>query len=141
MMSLPAAYKHQIQQWRFGSQAVKPTCLRALNLGSPDIAAKILRETELIEPSKPIICLQGKDATGAFRTSAAKEYPRHLCKAIVATMLGGLKHRLQTEGAKICTERLPPEVERWICDLSGAAATIQRSQFLPDRELNDRSSC
>ena len=132
MMSLPGAHLHRIQQWRYGSKAVKPTCLRALNLGSPEIASRILCETELFEPAKPVMSLQGKDESGSFRTSAAKEYPRHLCKAIVATLLGGLSQRLQAEGARICTDRLPPEMDSWISGLSQAAVTIRRSQFLPD---------
>ena len=132
MMHLPDAHLHQVQQWRYGSHAIKPTCLRTINLGSAEQTARVLRDAEMIGPTKPVVSLQGKDATGAFRTCAAKEYPRRFCNAIVATMLCGLQHRMRTEGIRICTERLQPEMVTWIEDLRGAAAFIHRSQFLPD---------
>ena len=37
IMALPDAHRHHIEQFVFGAQGVKPTCLRTLNLGPPEI--------------------------------------------------------------------------------------------------------
>lgn len=89
IMQLPGAWQHCIEQWRFGSVGVKPTTLRALNLGPPEVVHQALLEN--MDPLLPRPCnpLRGRQSDGSFRTAAAKEYPTLLCRAlIVATSRG-----------------------------------------------------
>ena len=138
LMAAPNAHRHSIEQWRYGSRGVKPTCLRALNLGNPAISARVLKETEVVLPHRPHQGLQGKDSTGQFRTSAAKEYPSQLCCAIVATWLTGMGRRLVDEGARLCTDMPTPDEVAWIQSLSRASGEIGQGTFLPDYQGSDR---
>ena len=131
LMNLPLACCREVQQWKYGCSATKPTCLRSLNL-PVDACAKTLRDTELAFPSKPILRLEGKTASGEFRTSAGKEYPMHFCKALCATLLTGLRDRISTEGIRLCTVPLTPEQVMWIGALSEASGQFHMSTFLPD---------
>ena len=98
IMQLPDAWQHGIEQWRFGSVGVKPTTLRALNLGPPEVVHRALHEHAdplLLRPKNP---LRGRSADGSFRTAAAKEYPSRLCRALVVATLKGLRYRIAQHG-------------------------------------------
>ena len=132
LMAAPDACRHVVEQWRYGSKGVKPTCLRALNLGDPAISARVLAETESVYPERPVQGLQGKDDSGRFRTAAAKEYPRDLCRAIAATWLTGIRHRISHEGVRLCTVQPAPEELSWLKALSEASGWVGQGSFLPD---------
>ena len=72
LMALPGAHRRYVEQYRFGAAGVKPTCLRSLNLGDPDLVGAVLHDG--MEPwrVKPTTQLIGKDEKGAYRTAAAK---------------------------------------------------------------------
>eukprot|EP00435_Cladocopium_sp_Y103_P028906 s1595_g7.t1 len=95
--AVPGHQRLHIQQWRFGAKAVKPTLLRALGL--PKCAA-VLHGLAMDDCERPQNVLSGVDSsTGQFKTACAKEYPPHLCKALVFTLLNGLSRRYHAEGA------------------------------------------
>ena len=100
LMRLPQAHRHHIDQDLYGAAGMKPTCLRALNLGHPEVVAAALSEGQELWRTRPATKLVGKTATGAFRTSAAKEYSSALCRSIVVAMVKGLYRRTVAEGLR-----------------------------------------
>ena len=81
LLQHPHVQRHLVWQARFGSPAAKPTHL---------MVAHIPRFTALCKPYQNAVdwqnltVLSGKDATGAWKTSAAKEYPPALNGAFAA---------------------------------------------------------
>lgn len=132
VMRLPGAWQHRIEQWRFGSVGIKPTTLRALNLGSPEVVHKALHDNMdplLTRPNNP---LHGRTADGAFRTAAAKEYPSLLCRALIIATLPGLKHRIAQHGTVQGPDLTAAETT-WLKSLYSAACRSSLSgKFLPD---------
>eukprot|EP00435_Cladocopium_sp_Y103_P071422 s996_g37.t1 len=98
IMRLRGAARHHIEQWLFGAAGVKPTCIRALGLGPPQLVGRIFQENTEPWRVRPMQGLRGRDAQGRFRTAKAKEYPSSLCRTLVLAMLRGLKHRICSEG-------------------------------------------
>eukprot|EP00435_Cladocopium_sp_Y103_P046352 s3226_g13.t1 len=132
IMHLPDAHAHQIEQWRFGSQGVKPTTLRSLNMGPPTLVRDVLWSHEdplAIRPCRP---LKGRAADGAFHTAAAKEYPSKLCRALVHASLTSIKYRLDHFGSVHSTQLSRDEFV-WLKDLYECACTNDLAgSFLPD---------
>ena len=132
IMQLPGAWQHGIEQWRFGSVGVKPTTLRALNLGPPEVVHRALHEHTdplLLRPKNP---LRGRSADGSFRTAAAKEYPSRLCRALVVATLKGLRHRIAQHGTCHGSDLSTAERD-WMNTLYRAACQSDLSgTFLPD---------
>eukprot|EP00435_Cladocopium_sp_Y103_P060951 s84_g22.t1 len=60
IMQLPGAFEHHIQQWRYGAKGIKPTTLRALNLGDPSIMDKVLSNEADPLLVKPTVLLAGR---------------------------------------------------------------------------------
>eukprot|EP00435_Cladocopium_sp_Y103_P016902 s4069_g4.t1 len=132
MMRLPDAHEHQIEQWKFGSKGVKPTTLRALNMGPPALVQGVLQSHEDPLAVRPYHSLKGREADGSFRTAAAKEYPKLLCRALVHATLISIRHRLNQFGT-VESEPLSGEETRWMNDLFQASCQDDfRSSFLPD---------
>ena len=104
IMQLPAAYRHYIEQFQFGSVGTKPTCLRALNLGHKDVVESALREGMELWRTRPSTKLMGKQRDGSFRTAAAKEYTSALRRSMTVALVQGLRQRFCSEGA---TSRAP----------------------------------
>ena len=131
-MQLPGAIEHHVEQWQFGSGGVKPTTLRALNLGPSHLIATVFSQgtdPTLVRPSCP---LKGRDSSGRFRTAAAKEYPSALCRSLVLGVLTGLRHRIQTEGI-VEASPLSTDEHAWIAALHQASnASSLSGHFLPD---------
>lgn len=75
-------YLKSIQQWRFGSPGVKPTTFLCANLTLDESLAQFALG-DVQKPSAPLI---GLSSTGVFRTSAAKEYPSALNRALANAM-------------------------------------------------------
>ena len=132
IMSLPDAVEHHVEQWRYGSSGIKPTTLRALNLGPSTIVAGVLADMAdplAVRPANP---LKGRNKDGTFKTSAAKEYPSQLCRALVLAVVAGVRSRLTTFGTDACTE-LSSDEQRWIEELYNVASIHHSSgTFLPD---------
>jgi len=132
IMQLPGAWPHHIEQWQFGSVGVKPTTLRALNLGPPEVVNQALRENIdplLLRPSNP---LRGRQSDGSFRTAAAKEYPTLLCRALIVATLKGLRHRLAQHGTFHGPALSKAETD-WMTSLYSAACQSNLSgTYLPD---------
>ena len=84
--------RHFVWQAKFGSPAAKPTHL---------MVSHIPRFTMLCKPYqihvdwKQLIVLSGKDSTGAWKTSAAKEYPPALNGAFAACHVLTIRDRLR----------------------------------------------
>ena len=74
-MQLPDAHRHFVEQFHFGAKGVKPTCLRALNLGSPDIVAAALADGQEMWRTRPTTMLKGTSSDGGFRTAASTPVP------------------------------------------------------------------
>ena len=131
LMRLPGAHRHYIQQYLFGSKGVKPTCLRALNLGDPSVMDKVIKENLELWRSRPTTQLAGKSESGTFRTAAAKEYPSALCRTLLVALIKGLRTRAGTEGftpSAACRE----DDMAWIRDAWRASDVCTRDSFLPD---------
>eukprot|EP00435_Cladocopium_sp_Y103_P020974 s3999_g5.t1 len=109
----PGHQRWHIQQWKFGSPAVKPTLLRAMGLPKSAAVIHSLARSDCVRPQK---VLSGVDeSTGQFRTACAKEYPPDLCKALVYTLLNGLSRRHHAEGACVRHVSLLGERDRqWL---------------------------
>ena len=132
LMNLPDAKEHHVEQWQFGSLGVKPTTLRALNLGPSHVVSQILRDGVDPLQVRPVNPLRGKASDGKYRTAAAKEYPSSLCRTLVVAALSGLKYRLQHSGC-VQGETLSPEESEWINQMHAAACEATLSgTFLPD---------
>ena len=132
IMRLPHAHEHHIEQWQFGSPGVKPTTLRALNLGPARIVESAFLEGVdplRVRPQNP---LRGRSSDGRFKTAAAKEYPSSLCRSLVIATLSGLKHRLE-QGGWVEGNSLTPEEAAWITNLHNSAQQPALSgSYLPD---------
>ena len=131
IMQLPFAYRHYIEQFLFGSVGTKPTCLRALNLGHPDVVENALRDGMELWRMRPSTKLMGKQRDGSFRTAAAKEYTSALCRSMTVALVQGLRQRFCSEGARH-PEPLTSAESQWICTARSAAQSVTQSSFLPD---------
>ena len=132
MLHFPDAFEHQIEQWQFGSKGVKPTTLRALNMGPHELVAKVLSEGVdplLVRPQNP---LRGKSYNGTFKTAAAKEYPSSLCRSLVIAALTNIKYRLQVHGY-VKAAPLTAHEQDWVDQLySNSCISIFSGTYLPD---------
>jgi len=132
VMKLPDAWQHRIEQWQYGAAGVKPTTLRALNMGPPHIVHQVLqtnRDPLALRPCNP---LRGRTADGSFRTAAAKEYPVGLCRTLVLATLESLKYKISQFGT--CTAAdLSASESVWLNSLYMKACSASLSgKFLPD---------
>eukprot|EP00435_Cladocopium_sp_Y103_P042165 s432_g11.t1 len=130
-MRLRDAYRHYIEQWTYGAAGVKPTCMRALQLGPPSVIAQALHDgVELWRP-KPAQGLKGRKSTGEFHTAKAKEYPSALCRSLVVAILRGLRYRIAHEGVK---EPITPTTEDmvWVSLMLDKAEVLALKSYLPD---------
>ena len=92
---------------------VKPTTLRALNMGPPEVVARVLRDRTDPLLTRPMNPLCGKSRDGTFKTAAAKEYPSLLCRSLVIAALSSIRYRLETVG-RIVSSPLSPEEHDWL---------------------------
>lgn len=131
----PHSKQIRIQQWKYGSTAVKPTIIRAMGL--PYAAQSLHRQADphRVRPEK---LLQGVDeATGLFRTAQAKEYPKDLCRALVVTLFEGLAKRRRTEGSTIrYASQLGEREAQWLRTVTNRSKTVFADHFLPDYQPN-----
>ena len=127
----PHSKQIRIQQWKYGSSAVKPTVIRAMGL--PHAARSLHRQADHC-CARPVNPLQGVDeATGLFRTAQAKEYPSGLCKALVITLFEGLAERRRTEGSAIrSVSQLGEREIKWLHTVTQRSKTVFAEHFLPD---------
>eukprot|EP00435_Cladocopium_sp_Y103_P075677 s462_g62.t1 len=131
MMALPSAHRRYIEQWAFGSLGVKPTCLRAINMGPPSIVEGALREGQELWRSKPSNPLKGRTVDGAYRTAAAKEYSIALRRSLLVATLRSVRHRMQSEGVAERVQISATE-SQWLADAWSASSQMTRKSFLPD---------
>eukprot|EP00435_Cladocopium_sp_Y103_P009387 s2455_g2.t1 len=131
IMSLPGAFRHFVEQWKFGSPGIKPTCLRALNLGPEQIVQRALQDGMELWRARPQTQLKGRTSAGVFRTAAAKEYSSALCRSLVVATLRGLRSRIEAHGT-IESVQLSSTESQWIVDAWNASHQVTRQSFLPD---------
>lgn len=130
-MKLPNACRHRIEQWLYGSVGVKPTALRALNLGPPVIVGDALRSGAELWRTRPRHGLKGRGTDGRFRTSHAKEYPSALCRSLVVAVLKGLKYRIAQSGVR--TPVVPTaSQQQWLQHMSECSEVLAHTIFFPD---------
>ena len=127
----PHSKQIRIQQWKYGSVAVKPTIMRAMGL--PYAAQSLHRQADPLRV-RPEKLLQGVDeATGLFRTAQAKEYPSELCRALVVTLFEGLAKRRRAEGSTIrYASQLGEREAQWLSTVMQCSQTVFAGHFLPD---------
>ena len=130
MMRITDAHPHTVQQWQFGAPGVKPTTLRALNLGDPHIVAQALQHYQDPTLVRPNHVLTGKDAKRNYKTSAAKEYPSRLCGALSEAMLAGLTHRGSLYGFRHVA--LTADNQSWLETVLSTSSSITEGTWLPD---------
>ena len=131
IMNLPEAHRHYIEQFLFGAQGSKPTCLRALNLGSPEIVEQALVDGMELWRTRPTTKLMGRTSNGAFRTAAAKDYTSALCRTMLVALVRGLSHRASSKGVRR-PEILTVTESQWLTDAQSVSKSISRESFLPD---------
>ena len=130
MMHLAEAHEINIQQWRFGAISPKPTIIRTIGIGH---MGRAFRECEDPEATFPKEVLGGRDASGRFKTAAAKEYPPRLCKALTVAAIRGLHLRYVREGIhRVHMSSLSSGSQRWIREMAEASDHFCTDTFLPD---------
>eukprot|EP00438_Fugacium_kawagutii_P006781 Skav229770 [mRNA] locus=scaffold4146:25243:27494:+ [translate_table: standard] len=133
LMRMPGAFEHVIEQWKFDAQGVKPTTLRALGCGDPQIFSRALFEHADQTLARPLQGLVGRDQQGSWRTSRAKEYPTRLCRAMSWALIRSLCRRLDSEGFSPASFSLSQGDREWLAEAQLAAATTAtRDTWLPD---------
>eukprot|EP00435_Cladocopium_sp_Y103_P065752 s466_g27.t1 len=130
-MALRQAHRHRVEQWLYGAIGIKPTCLRALNLGPPEVVGQALMSGAEMWRTRPSRGLRGRNQDGSFRTAGAKEYPSALCRSLIVAVLRGLSHRLQQEGPKSAAS-LTAQESAWQASLGRKSEDLALSSFLPD---------
>eukprot|EP00435_Cladocopium_sp_Y103_P064020 s1283_g25.t1 len=131
VMGLRDACRHRIEQWLFGAIGIKPTCLRAINLGPPVVVGRALAEGAELWRTKPSQGLKGRASDGRFRTAGAKEYPSALCRSLVVSVLKGLQYRIAREGVRPPVEPTVEE-QHWLDRMCAASEVLAHGTFLPD---------
>ena len=109
-----------IQQWRYGSEGIKPTMLMYSNGSLP----RALTACELQNITRPTVHLLGRDENGHFRTAKAKEYPSALSRAF-AHFFSERLGRLTPAGE---AQEAHPEVFEFI----EHSARMTGGQMMPD---------
>lgn len=132
MMQLPDAKQHCIQQWVFGAAGTKPTTLRALGCGPPEVFQQALFEHADFTLRRPMQGPVGRGRDGKWRTSRAKEYPIRLCRGMAWGMLKALQSRLSKENFRPIFLHLEPLERDWLLRAQSAASRITSSTWLPD---------
>ena len=129
--SHPSLQQLRTEQWKYGSAAIKPTQIQILGLSR---SARVLHAQGDSTLEKPTTMLGGWDADKkAFRTSVAKEYPEGLCRALVVTLLSGLRDRVRAEGYKeILESQLEERDVQWLHRLAEAGQEVHRAMHLAD---------
>ena len=130
-MKLPSAVIHRIEQWLFGAVGVKPTFLRAINLGPPVVVGRELLYGAETWRTRPQQGLKGRGNDGRFRTARAKEYPSALCRSMVVALLRGLRYRWKAEGTHKPVDLLAEEAQ-WLTHMCAQSDILTRTDFLPD---------
>ena len=130
-MNLRGACKHRVDQWLYGASGVKPTNLRALNLGPPEVVGRALAHGAEPWRIKPTQGLKGKGKDGEFRTAQAKEYPSALCRSLIVAILKGLRYRLHNEGSRAPFSP-SKELVQWLYHMHEQSEVLALRSYLPD---------
>eukprot|EP00435_Cladocopium_sp_Y103_P026725 s1573_g6.t1 len=114
--------RHTFQQWKHGSEGIKPTCLLYANNQIP----QTLDTLALSGVQKPTEALIGRGPDGRFRTSKAKEYPANLSQCFASAIWDQIcALPIRSDGAA-----QPPQLATEFAEKS---AWVEPSKdFLPD---------
>jgi hypothetical protein len=109
----PAVQRVFVRQGPLGQPAAKPTHLLCLRL--PSLQRRLAAEAD---PAwRPQFVAVGKDATGAWRTSALKEYPPRMCRAIAGAFADSLREAIVLDGAGYGYEQEIAELQQLVMPL------------------------
>ena len=96
------------------------------------VIPQVMRAHEDHQIAKPTTPLIGRTATGAFHTSAAKEYPGPLCAAMAACIVDQISAPFPTHDV-VAPERLSSHMVEFLNSLRMACSNIDEGRsFLPD---------
>ena len=100
LCQLPGVVRHEISQGLLGAKSPKPTSILTLNL--PDFVEHVWhgRVTSHLPKAASI----GKDALGQWRTTALKEYPPALCRALARSFAAFITSCTADSSHSICKE-------------------------------------
>ena len=132
VMAMPGSHELHIQQWRYGSETVKPTLLRVLGMKKSQAIAT-MRRNELSNVSYPTSTLGGKAETGGFKTAAAKEYPPQMCRLLVDLIYSHAVSEIRSQ--RTCTvsySELTPTEYAWLTSVLHAGSFKTKECWLPD---------
>ena len=124
--------RYTFSQWRYGSPGVKPTTLLFGGVSALPQIMKSFEDATLSKPTRPLL---GRDpVTGAFCTSAAKEYPDLMNKALAASIISQITDfDGTTDDVPRHPEWLPEDTLTFLNSLQMASSNIDASRsFLPD---------
>ena len=128
---MPSSIPIQIGQWKYGAESVKPTIIRSMG-GDAETKRDFLsfQDHSLIKPTS---VLAGLDSKGQFKTSAAKEYPWRLSKALAYTMLRGISRAVAKRPLRDVTSTLLEGDFEWLKSYARTSSCISAdSHWLPD---------
>ena len=129
--AMPGSTSIQIGQWKYGAHSVKPTIIRAMG-GNRQTKYDLLEFQDHTLP-KPKNVLAGLDQDGSFKTSAAKEYPWRLSKALAVTMLRGIQRGLSQRPLRDVSHSLLEGDFSWLAQYARTSSCIHaNSHWLPD---------
>lgn len=129
--AMPSSIPIQIGQWKYGAESVKPTIIRSMG-GDAETKRDFLsfQDHSLIKPTS---VLAGLDSKGQFKTSAAKEYPWRLSKALAYTMLRGISRAVAKRPLRDVTSTLLEGDFEWLKSYARTSSCISAdSHWLPD---------
>lgn len=121
----PIFFQTTVQQWRYGSPGIKPTTFLCANLDirTPLDACVI---DGLVKPTAHLI---GVNASGEFKTAAAKEYPSALNKAFAMAFIAKLSYIPQSGTT---ASGMNDPFSQYGAHLAHLGACAEHGSWLPD---------
>ena len=132
IMARQLAHELHVQQWRYGSDTVKPTLLRTVGVNGGQAKAALQRNV-LADARYPTSTLGGKAATGEFKTAAANEYPTHFCKLLMDLVQSHVASEIRAKRTRTVSHPLLTQAElAWLRSLTEAGSFKTKDRWLPD---------
>lgn len=112
MNQLPEDRHNHIEQRKYSAKGCKPTIIRTEGV-APDTCKAALREAEDPTARRPTEELIGRDATGGWKTSSAKEYPPLRGPAVTRLLLTELRNRCRSHQVRPVEASHDTELFQW----------------------------
>lgn len=132
LTKLPYYKNNHIEQWKYGAKGCKPTTIRTIGI-EPVTCREALREAEDQGAQRPREGLIGKDPSGGWKTSSAKEYPPLLGRGLARLILLEVQSRCRSQLLRPLKASHDPALFQWALETDRVTATIDPlAQWRPD---------